>query len=65
MQVNVTYIDGQTEQNNGAGGLSLQPITDQGNGVSKWNYNVVCIHERYGASLRLAYNDRSSFRAAQ
>ncbi len=65
MQVNVTYIDGKTEQNNGAGGLSLQPITDQGNGVSKWNYNVVGIYERYGASLRLAYNNRSSFRATQ
>jgi iron complex outermembrane recepter protein len=65
MQVNVTYIDAKTEQNDGAGGLSLQPITDQLNGVSKWNANIVGIYERYGASVRLSYNDRSSFRATQ
>ncbi len=65
VQVNVTYLDAKTQQNNGAGGLSYQPITDQLNGVSKWNANVVGIYERYGASVRLAYNDRSSYRATQ
>lgn len=65
VQVNVTYIDGKTQQNDGAGGLSYQPITDQLNGVSKWNANVVGIYERYGASVRLSYNDRSSYRATQ
>lgn len=65
VQVNVTYIDGKTEQPDGQGGLTLQPITDQLNGVSKWNANVVGIYERYGASVRLSYNDRSSFRATQ
>ena len=62
-QANVTYIDAKTEQNDGAGGLSFQPITDQLNGVSKWNYNLVGIYERYGFSARLTYNGRSSFRA--
>ncbi len=65
MQINVTYIDAKTEQNDGQGGLSLQPITDQLNGVSKWNANIVGIYERNGLSARLAYNDRSSFRATQ
>lgn len=65
VQVNVTYIDAETEQNDGQGGLSYQPITDQLNGVSKWNYNIVGIYERYGLSARLAYNDRSSFRATR
>lgn len=65
MQVNVTYIDAKTQQPNGAGGLTYQPITDQLNGVSKWNANIVGIYERYGLTARLAYNDRSSFRATQ
>lgn len=65
VQVNVTYIDAETEQPDGQGGLSFQPITDQLNGVSKWNYNIVGIYERYGLSARLAFNDRSSFRATQ
>lgn len=65
VQVNVTYIDGETQQPDGAGGLTYQPITDQLSGVSKWNANVVGIYERYGASVRLSYNDRSSYRATQ
>lgn len=65
VQVNVTYIDAETQQPDGAGGLTYQPITDQLNGVSKWNYNIVGIYERYGLSARLAYNDRSTFRATQ
>ncbi len=65
LQLNVTYIDAKTEQPDGQGGLTLQPITDQLNGVSKWNYNIVGIYERYGLSARLAFNDRSRFRATQ
>jgi hypothetical protein len=38
---------------------------DQLNGVSKWNYNLVGIYERYGLSARLTYNGRSSFRATR
>lgn len=64
-QANLTYIDAKTQQDNGLGGLSYQPITDQLNGVSKWNYNVVGIYERYGFAARLTYNNRSSFRATQ
>lgn len=65
IQANVTYLDAKTEQPDGMGGLSFQPITDQLNGVSEWNYNIVGIYERYGLSTRLSYNDRSSFRATQ
>jgi TonB-dependent receptor len=64
-QANLTYIDAKTEQPDGMGGLSLQPITDQLNGVSKWNYNLVGIYERYGLAARLTYNGRSSYRATQ
>lgn len=65
MQANLTYIDAKTQQPDGAGGLSFQPITDQLNGVSKWNYNLVGIYERHGLAARLTYNGRSSFRATQ
>jgi iron complex outermembrane recepter protein len=65
VQANLTYIDAETQQNDGAGGLTYQPITDQLNGVSKWNYNIVGIYEKYGLSTRLTYNGRSSYRATQ
>ncbi|HYW15230.1 MAG TPA: TonB-dependent receptor [Allosphingosinicella sp.] len=65
IQANLTYLDAKTEQPDGAGGLSLQPITDQLNGVSKWNYNLVGIYERNGLAARLTYNGRSQFRATQ
>jgi TonB-dependent receptor len=65
IQANLTYLDAKTEQPDGAGGLSLQPITDQLNGVSKWNYNLVGIYERHGLAARLTYNGRSTFRATQ
>jgi TonB-dependent receptor len=64
-QANLTYIDAETEQADGMGGLSFQPITDQLNGVSKWNYNLVGIYERHGLAARLTYNGRSSYRATQ
>lgn len=65
VQANVTYIDAETQQDDGAGGLTYQPITDQLNGVSRWNYNIMAIYERYGIGARLAYNGRSSYRATQ
>ncbi len=68
IQANVTYLDAKTEQPSAAGAnapLTLQPITDQLNGVSKWNYNLVGIYERNGLAVRLTYNGRSQFRAAQ
>jgi TonB-dependent receptor len=65
IQANLTYLDAKVEQPNGTGGLTLQPITDQLNGVSKWNYNLVGIYERHGLAARLTYNGRSSFRATQ
>lgn len=38
-----------------------QAVVDQTAGVSKWNYNLVGIYERYGFSARLSYNGRSSY----
>jgi iron complex outermembrane receptor protein len=55
-QANLTYLDAKV------GG---QPITDQEDGVSKWNYNLVGIYERHGLAARLTYNGRSSYRATQ
>ncbi len=60
-QANLTYIDAKTKVPGGV----YQPITDQVNGVSKWNYNLVGIYERHGLAARLTYNGRSSFRATQ
>jgi iron complex outermembrane receptor protein len=68
IQANVTYLDAKTEQASAPGPnppLTLQPITDQLNGVSKWNYNLVGIYERHGLAVRLTYNGRSQFRATQ
>lgn len=69
-QANVTYIKAKTQQfngttTNGIQNLSFFPITDQLNGVSKWNYNLVAMYERYGLSARLSYNGRSSFAASR
>jgi TonB-dependent receptor len=70
VQANVTYIKAKTQQFNGTStngipNLSYFPITDQFNGVSKWNYNLVAMYERYGLSARLSYNGRSSFAASR
>lgn len=65
VQANVTYLDAKTEQPDGAGGLALLPITDQLNGVSKWNWNLTALYEGYGLSARLAYNGRSKFAATR
>jgi iron complex outermembrane receptor protein len=66
IQVNVTYIDAKVQDYNGTpGGLSFYPITDQLNGVSKWNYNVTAMFESGPVSARLSYNGRSSFAATR
>jgi TonB-dependent receptor len=65
VQANLTYLDAKVQQNNGAGGLAYLPITDQLNGVSRWNYNLVGIYERYGFSARLTFSGRSSFAATR
>lgn len=65
LQANLTWLDAKTQQPDGQGGLSYQPITDPLNGVSRVNYNLVGIYERYGLSTRLTWNDRSSYRATQ
>jgi len=70
VQANVTYIDAKTQQfngtfTNGIPNLSFFPITDQTFGVSKWNYNLVAMYERYGLSARLSYNWRSKYAATR
>ncbi len=65
VQANVTYLDAETEQPNGQGGLAFFPITDQLNGVSEWNYNLVGMYERHGLAARLSYNGRSSYSATR
>ncbi len=65
VQANVTYLDAETQQPDGTGGLAFLPITDQLNGVSEWNYNLVGIYERYGFSARLTYNGRSEYAATR
>jgi iron complex outermembrane receptor protein len=65
VQANVTYIEAKTQQDNGQGGLAYFPITDQLNGVSKWNYNLIGMYERHGFTARLTYSGRSSFAATR
>ena len=60
-----TYLDAKVQQDNGQGGLAYLPITDQLNGVSRWNYNLVGMYERDGFSARLTYSGRSSFAATR
>ncbi len=66
IQANLTYLDAKVQDYNGTpGGLSYFPITDQLNGVSKWNYNVTGLFESGPVSARLSYNGRSSFAATR
>jgi outer membrane receptor protein involved in Fe transport len=67
VQANLTYLDAETEQPTGSvvEPLRFQPITDQLNGVSKYNYNLVGIYEQSGFAARLTYNGRSDFRATR
>jgi TonB-dependent receptor len=53
-QLNGTYIDGRTDDPINGG---RQRIVN----VSHWAYNAVAIYEKYGVSMRLAYNWRSSY----
>jgi TonB-dependent receptor len=53
-QLNGTYIIGTTTDPIFGGQEALT-------NVSKYSYNVIGIYEKYGLSLRLAYNWRSSF----
>jgi iron complex outermembrane receptor protein len=64
-QANVTYLDAKVQTDIGGGVLAYLPITDQVSGVSKWNYNLVGMYERYGLSARLTYSGRSSFAASR
>lgn len=66
IQANVTYVDAKTQVPNDAGtALVLEPIIDQLNGVSKWNYSLVGLYEKNGLSARLTFNGRSSFAATR
>jgi iron complex outermembrane recepter protein len=51
---NFTYADTEVKGNDRLAGLPLQ-------GVSKYNYNVGLLYEKYGLSGRLVYTYRSSY----
>jgi iron complex outermembrane recepter protein len=58
VQVNYTYINGSTKSPQYLGGpMVTTPLQN----VSKNNGNAVLMYEKYGWSLRLAYNYRSRF----
>ena len=58
LQLNYTYIDGSTRSPQYIGGPSVaSPLQN----VSRNNYNVVLMYEKYGISARLAYDYRSRF----
>ena len=58
VQLNYTYIEGQTEAPAVGGGSAVTMPLQQ---VSKNNGNAVLLYEKYGLSARLAYNYRGSF----
>lgn len=58
LQANVTLSEGSVE----APPVTGQPITEQPiTGVSKYSYNIIGMYEKYGLSVRLAYNWRSKW----
>lgn len=58
VQLNYTYIEGNTRSPQYLGGPMVRsPLQN----VSKNNYNVVLMYEKYGVSARLAYNYRSRY----
>ena len=58
LQANYTYIEGSTRSPQYIGGPSVvSPLQN----VSRNNYNVVLMYEKYGISARLAYDYRSRF----
>jgi len=57
-QINYTRINGSTKSPQSIGGPTI--VTPLQN-VSKNNYNVVLMYEKYGISARLAYNYRSRY----
>lgn len=61
VQANVTYLDAETDQQNGAGGYERDSIV----GLSKWAYNLAGFYEKAGLSLRLSYNWRNKFLASR
>lgn len=61
VQLNYTYIEGQTEAPAVGGGSAVtMPLQN----VSKNNGNAVLLYEKYKLSARLAYNYRGSFISA-
>ncbi len=58
LQLNYTYIDGETRSPESVGGPDItRPLQN----VSKNNYNAVLFYENYGVSARLAYGYRSRY----
>jgi TonB-dependent receptor len=58
VQLNYTYIDGETRSPQVLGGPEIkQPLQN----VSKNNYNAVLFYEKSGVSARLAYGHRSRY----
>lgn len=58
LQLNYTYIKGSTQSPQYIGGPEVKsPLQN----VSKNNYNVVLMYEKYGVSARLAYDYRSRY----
>jgi iron complex outermembrane receptor protein len=64
-QANATYIDNSVQQPDFNGVLLDLPLTDQLNGVSRWNWSLVGMYEHAGLSARLTYSGRSSFPASR
>jgi len=60
IQGNVTYVDSNAP---GAGGTLLDgtQVATPLQGLSKWSYNIVGLYQKYGLSVRAAYNWRDDY----
>ncbi|WNO52842.1 TonB-dependent receptor [Stakelama saccharophila] len=60
VQANLTYVDSNVA---GDGGelANGEPVPTELRGLSKWNYNLVGLYEKYGVTARVAYNWRSHY----
>jgi TonB-dependent receptor len=60
VQANYTYVDSALDSN-GVTALGAETLNGGFPGSSRNNFNGVFYYEKYGASVRLAYNYRSSY----
>lgn len=60
IQANLTYVDSEAPSPT-ATDTNGNPLIVPLEGLSKWSYNLIGLYEKYGFTLRVAYNWRDSY----